>query len=42
LSHNAGPFCSGYFGDGWGGVINYFPGMASNLDPPNDLCFPSS
>jgi hypothetical protein len=25
--------CSGYFWK-WGGLVNYLPGQASNLDPP--------
>jgi hypothetical protein len=38
-SHTYGPFCSGYFLAI--GLLNYLPGMALNLDPPN-LSLPSS
>jgi hypothetical protein len=37
LNHTSSPFCCGYFGDGV--LKNYFPGLASNQDPP-DLNFP--
>jgi hypothetical protein len=40
LSCTSSPFCSGYFGGG-GCLLNYLPGLASNLDPPN-LNLPSS
>jgi hypothetical protein len=32
LSHTSHPFCSGYFWR-WS-LTNYFPGLASNYDPP--------
>jgi hypothetical protein len=38
LSHTSSPFCSGYFGDS---LVNYFPGLPSNHDPP-DHSLPSS
>jgi hypothetical protein len=38
LSHTSSPFCSGYFGDG--GLSNYLPVLASNLDPPTQLQSP--
>jgi hypothetical protein len=33
-------YTSGYFGDG-GGLMNYFPRMALNQDPP-DISLPSN
>jgi hypothetical protein len=33
LSYNSSSFCSGYFGDRV--LMNYFPGLTSNLDPPD-------
>jgi hypothetical protein len=39
LNYTSSPFYSGYFRDG--GLMNYLPGLALNLDPP-DLSLPSS
>jgi hypothetical protein len=39
LRHTSSPFCFGYFGDG--GLLNYLPGLAWNLHPP-DLSLPGS
>jgi hypothetical protein len=33
LNHTSNPFFSSYFGDG--ALMNYLPGLASNLDPLN-------
>jgi hypothetical protein len=33
LNHTSSLFCSGYFGDG--DLMNYFPRLASNHNPPN-------
>jgi hypothetical protein len=39
FNHTSSPFSSGYFGDG--GLVNYLPKLALNLDPP-DLSLQSS
>jgi hypothetical protein len=40
LEHTSSPFCSGYFGDGRMGLMNYLLGLALNHHPP-DLRLPS-